>query len=321
MVDVNRRALRLVLGFSPGSASDQIARAVAPALARELGIPVAIELCPGHNGADAAHEVARAAPDGCTLFMATLGTHALAPHLDPSLPYDPIGHFAPVSRLTTSPLVLACHRSLGVSSPAALIALARERPSALTYGTSAIGGAPHLAAELFQSLAGVRLKHVRYAHTERLYDDLDAGIIALSFNNMMSMLPRCTGGSIQALAVTSGRRHPAAAHLPALADCGLPEYEVSNWLGIVAPKATPASIIAGLSGSIAAALRNAELDAAFQAAGVTACASTPAAFADHIANELRRWGPIVARFRDFDAEPARDAQTPRRALTPAHPGR
>jgi tripartite-type tricarboxylate transporter receptor subunit TctC len=149
--------VRLVIGFSAGSASDQVARLIAPALSRELAKEISIELKPGNNGADAACDVAAAEADGSTLFIATLGTHALAPHLNAALPYDPLHHFAPVSLVTTSPLVLGCHASVGAESIAELIGLARRRPGELRYGTSAVGGAPHLAAELFQSLAGVSL--------------------------------------------------------------------------------------------------------------------------------------------------------------------
>ena len=291
--------VRLILGFSPGSASDQIARAIAPALERELGKRIEIELRPGNNGADAACAVATAEADGLTLFMATLGTHALAPLLDENLPYDPQHHFAAVSLVASAPLVLGCHPSLGVANVRELVDLAHARPGELTYGTSAIGGAPHLASELFQSMAGVEMRHVQYDHTERLYADLESGAIALSFNNMMSMLPRCHGGRIRALAVTSDRRSAAAEDLPALAET-LPGYEVSNWVGIVAPKATPEPIVARLSNAIAAAVRHAIVAATLQTAGVTVRGSTPAEFAEHIASELRRWGPIVARFRDLD---------------------
>jgi tripartite-type tricarboxylate transporter receptor subunit TctC len=296
--------VRLVVGFSRGSASDDIANTIRPALERALGRAVTIDLRPGNNGADAACEVAASAPDGDTLFVATLGTHALAPHVDPDLPYDPLHHFAPVSLLTKSPLVLACHRSLGVDSVEGLIALARARPGELTYGTSAIGGAPHLAAELFCSLAGVRMKHVRYAHTERLYDDLQAGRIATSFNNMMSMLPRCADGSVRALAVTTAQRSLAAPDLPTIAESGLSQYEVSNWLGIVAPRATPRAVVEAISNAIAAALANADVSRKLNAAGVTPSGGTPEAFAAFVASEIARWKPIVAAFRESSA-PAR----------------
>lgn len=295
--------IRLVLGFSPGSASDQIARAIAPALSRELGAPIDIELMPGNNGSDAARMVATAAADARTLFMATLGTHALAPLLDRHLPYDAQHDFAPVSLVASAPLVLGCHPALGVRNAGELIEAARHAPRELTYGTSALGGAPHLAAELFQSIAGIELRHVRYDETERLYADVEAGVIALTFNNMMSMLPRCRAGLIRALAVTSARRSAAAGDLPSIAE-GLPGYDMSNWLGIVAPRATPAPVVAELSRAISAAVHSAEVAAAFKAAGVTPVGGMPATLAEHIAAELRRWRPVVARFRDVDALPA-----------------
>jgi tripartite-type tricarboxylate transporter receptor subunit TctC len=215
--------------------------------------------------------------------------------------------FEAVSLVSSAPLVLACHASLGVATPGELISLARAKPGTLTYGTSAVGGAPHLAAELFQSLAGVTLEHVRYSHTERLYDDLEAGRIALTFNNMMSMLPRCGSGAIRALGVTSARRSAAAGHLPTLAECGLGDYEVSNWLGLVAPRGTPANIVRTLSVAAAAAVGAPEVEREFVSAGVTPRGSGPAELAAFIERELARWGPIVARFRD--TQPATEGST------------
>ena len=239
--------------------------------------------------------------------MATLGTHAFAPHLDRDLPYDPLRHFSPVSLVASAPLVLACHPSLGVASARELIELARTQPGSLTYGTSAIGGAPHLAAALFESAAGIEMQHVRYDHTERLYDDLEAGRISLSFNNMMSMLPRCRSGALRALAVTSARRSEACEDLPTLAESGLPGYEVSNWVGIVAPKSTPEGRVQELSRAIAAALKESTLAEAFRATGVTPRGSTSSEFTDFIATELRRWAPVVARFRETSVAPVSPA--------------
>ncbi|MGZ8155588.1 MAG: Bug family tripartite tricarboxylate transporter substrate binding protein [Burkholderiales bacterium] len=292
--------LRLILGFSPGSASDQIARAIAPALSQALQRPVEIALNPGNNGADAAAMAAHAQPDGNTLFMATLGTHALALHVNPELPYHPLDDFAPVALVSRAPLVLACHPALGIASVRALVDFARAHPNALTYGTSAIGGAPHLAAELFQHMAAIDLRHVRYDRTERLYEDLEAGGIALSFNNMMSMLPRCAKGSLTALAVTSAQRCAAAGSLPALAET-LPGYEVTNWLGLAAPAATPVALLETLSRGVDQALRDPGVADVFRAAGVTPGGGSPQAFAEFIRSEIARWGPVVARFRDSTA--------------------
>ncbi|MES2562869.1 MAG: tripartite tricarboxylate transporter substrate-binding protein, partial [Pseudomonadota bacterium] len=245
---------KLVVGFSSGSASEQIARVLAAALERELDCAIVIELRPGNNGADAALEVARSKPDGTTLFIATLGTHALAPHLNSKLPYDALRDFSFVSLLTTAPLVLACHSSIRVTNARELIELARDHPGVLTYGTSALGGAPHVAAELFCALADVEMKHVQYAQTERLYADLEAGRVALTFNNIMSLLPRCQSGVVHALAVTSATRSPVAEHVPTLAELGLPGYNMTNWLGVVAPRATPHTTIEVLSRAISGAL-------------------------------------------------------------------
>ena len=304
--------VRLVVGFSPGSASDQIGCAIAPGLTRALGRTVDVDLRPGRNGAIAACQVAAAVPDGRTLFMATLGTHALAPHLDAALAYDPLIDFASVALVAAGPLVLACHPSLDVSNARELIELARDRSRMLTYGTSAIGGAPHLAAELFQSLSGVEMCHVRYERTEQLYADLEAGRIDLSFNNIMSTLPRCFDGRLRALGVTSACRNPAAPGVPTLAESGLAGYDMSNWLGVVAPRDVSVPLIEELRAAIATTLKTAEIANAFHTAGVTPGAGTPAEFRDFIADEIARWGPVVARFRDTAATHVRAPAASRR---------
>jgi tripartite-type tricarboxylate transporter receptor subunit TctC len=293
--------LRLLLGFSPGSASDQIARVIAQPLAERLGRPVRVELRPGGNGADAAGAAARSAPDGRTLFVATLGTHALAPHLGKRLPYDPLADFAPVSLLTRAPMLLACHPGLAAASARELIELARARPGKLAYATSAIGGAPHLAAELFQEMAGIEMRHARYDRTGQLYLDLEAGTVALSFNNIMSMLPRCRAGTLRALGVSALERSAAAPDVPTIAESGLPAYEMFNWLGLVAPGATPAAIVDEFSAAVRDVLAIDAVAGPLHAAGVTPSGSTPEEFARFMRAEIRRWEPIVARFRHVAA--------------------
>lgn len=291
------RSLRLVLGFSPGSASDIIAHALAPALGDALGVPVAIERHLGANGTDAAAMVAASAPDGHTLFVATLGTHALAPHLG-RVAYDPLASFAPVALVAAAPLVLAVHPSLALETLPALVALARSAPRRLTFATSAVGGAPHLAGELFQALAGVELVHVRYDRTQELYADLEAGKVAMSFNNVMSMAPRVTSGRLRGLAVTAAERSPVLPDLPTMAEAGIAGYAVTNWLGIVAPAGTPPGRIEVLNLGVAAALCSPAVAAALAADGVVPAGGSPADFTRHLAQELQRWGPVVTRFRE-----------------------
>ena len=288
--------LEIIIGFSPGSASDDIARLIAQPLGAQLGCRVSIKRIAGESGTLGAHAAAASAADGGTLFMATLGTHALAPHARPNLPYHPLDDFAAVSLLTQSPMLLACHPALPVRSISELIAHARAHPGALAYGTSAIGGAPHLAAELFQSVTGAKLRHARYDETRRLYADLVAGRIDLSFNNIKSMLPHCASGELHPLAVTAAQRSPVAPDVPTLAECGLQDCEVSNWLGLVAPHGTPADVVSRIAEAAIAAINNRDITAMLNAAGIAPCGSTPAAFGDFIASELARWGPIVRRF-------------------------
>jgi tripartite-type tricarboxylate transporter receptor subunit TctC len=289
--------LRLIVGFSTGSMSAQVARTIAPALSDVLRRDVTVELVPGQNGALGASLVAQSHADGDMLFVATLGTHALAPHVNRELPYRPVLDFAPVSLISQSPLVLATHPALGVTSVSELVDFAQGHPGTLTYGTSALGGAPHLAAELFQDLAGITMRHVRYDDTNRLYDDLEAGRIALSFNNVASLLPRCTQGRLVALAITSAERSTAAADLPAVAET-LPGYQVTNWVGLVAPASTADEVTRSLSRAAGEALHVQSVAATFVAAGMLARGTTPEEFRGFIEREIGRWEIVVARFRD-----------------------
>lgn len=290
------RPIRLILGASPGSASDFLARALAPELSRILGQPLAVELHPGDNGAKAASRVAASQPDGHTLFLTTLGIHAIAPNLVKRLPYDPLHDFASVSLVSRSPLVLAVHPSIEAESVAQLIDLARRLRGKLSYASSAIGGAPHLAAELFQAMAGIEMSHVRYERTQELYADLIAGRVALSFNNVMSMLPCLAAGKLRGLAVTGPERCQAAPQLPTVSESGLPGYEVTNWLGIVAPAGTSGESIAVLHNALAAALRTPAIAENLSRLGIEPLASTPEEFGAFADNELARWAPVVAKF-------------------------
>ena len=289
-------ALRLIVGFSPGSASDDIANLIAEPLGTQLSRTVVIERIAGDGGTRGAHAAAQRAPDGNTLFVATLGTHALAAHVRRYLPYDALRDFAPVSLLTQSPMLLACHPWLSASDIASFITHARAHPGALAYGTSAIGGAPHLAAELFQSVTGTVLTHARYDDTHQLYTDLEAGRIALSFNNIMSMLPRCQAGKLRALGVTASQRSSVAPQVPTLVEAGVAGGEVSNWIGLVAPRGTPMAQVDCMANAAALVMQNADLATVLQRAGITPCGSTPAIFHAYIEAELQRWKPTVARF-------------------------
>lgn len=292
--------VRLVLGFSPGSLSDHIARMLRDALAEQLGEPVTISLKPGHNGIPAAREVADSAPDGATLFMATLGTHAVAPYLATQQPYDPLQDFTSVALVSRSPMLLACHPSVGVSTVRELID--RARSTELTYATSAVGGAPHLAAELFQQLAGVTMRHVRYDETERLYADLEAGRVALSFNNIISMLPRCRRGALRALGVSSIERAPIAPDIPAIAEAGLGGYDMTNWTGIVGPRGMTDTTARRLNAAVDKAVKSPRVSAELSGQGIIPCGGTADEFTAFIRGETEKWRPIVTQLRAAETQ-------------------
>jgi tripartite-type tricarboxylate transporter receptor subunit TctC len=289
--------MKLVIGFSPGSMSDDVARLLAAALQEVCNIDVMIERRLGDNGIAAARAVAAAMPDGRTVFMATLGTHAIAPLLNSPAPYDPLRDFAPIALLTQSPMLLACHPSLGIRSVADLIARASANDDQLTYATSAIGGAPHLAAELFMSLTGTRMRHVRYDETEKLYADLEAGRVALSFNNIASMLPRCRRGALIALGLSSAQRSTAAPDIPAIAEAGVAGYEMSNWTGLVAPPATPRHLIERLNAAVNAAIGSTQVVTSLAAQGIAPRGGSPELLSQFMADERTRWAPVVARLK------------------------
>jgi tripartite-type tricarboxylate transporter receptor subunit TctC len=194
-------------------------------------------------------------------------------------------------------MLLACHPAIGVTSVSELIDLAKSCDPALTYATSAIGGAPHLAAELFQAMTGTAMRHVRYDETQRLYRDLEAGVVSLSFNNLISMLPRCGRGALRALAVSSAERSAVAPEIPTIAESGVPGYEVTNWVGIVAPRATPQDCLDELSHAITTAVKSDAVRTALRAAGATPCGGTPQLFASFMASEVECWRAIASRLQ------------------------
>lgn len=287
------RPIRLVVAASPGSAADILARAVAPALSTRLRQTVTTELHQGENGVSGARLVAGSEPDGYTLLMTSLHIHAIAPSLHHALPYDVVNDFSPVSLVARCPLLLAVHPSVAAHSVNELTQLARKQPGILTFASSAVGGSPHLAAELYQKMADVEMKHVCYDRTQELYADLVAGRISLSFNNIMSMLPLLSAGKLRGIAVTGATRSSVVPHLPTMAESGLAGYEVTNWLGVVAAARVDPRIIATLNGAIVGALQSDAVKQNLTASGVEIAGSTASEFAHHIRSELARWAPIA----------------------------
>lgn len=277
--------LRVLIGFSPRSASDDLLNSMAPALAAALGRPIQIELMPGELGAKAARAFIAGPADGNTVLVATFGTHAINPNLRADLGYDPLLDFEPICLATRSPLVLGTR--LPVGSVQALIELGLSQT--LSYGSSGVGSAPYLAGLLFEKLTGIKLVHRAYPDTRELYVALEDGSLDLSFNNAATMLPKVREGVLRALAVTTPVRSVALPEVPTLDEAGLKGYALNNWLGFVAPKGTSPATIALLNSAIATALKAPDTQALLMENGIEAVADTPAHFARHLTDELARW--------------------------------
>lgn len=284
--------VRLLVGFSEGSASNIVARMIAPALSTCLNQAVSIERIPGENGALSAEHVARAAPDGRTLAIA-IQTHAIGSLLFARKRYDPIADFAPVAMVARWPMMLCVSNTLGVTTVNELIALATAQPGELVYGTSALGGSPHLAALLFAAMTGVDMKLRVYGETNTLYADLEAGRLAATFNNSMSVLPLARAGKLRMLATTGPSRSPAAPELPTVTEGAVPGYEVVNWIGILAPAGTPTDVIARINEATARTVQTPEVRELFQTRGMEPVAASPADFAGHLRTEIDRWARFI----------------------------
>lgn len=289
-------AVKLLVGFSEGSASNIVAKMIAPELGAALGRTVEIERVPGENGALCMECVARAAPDGNTLAIA-IQANVIGSLLHERKRYDPLKDLAAVALFAKSPLVLAVSPSLNVESVSALTELAKSRPGELIYGASAVGGAPHLGGVLFNALAGTELRLRVYAETNDLYADLAAGRIALTFNNVMSALPLHHAGKLKVLAVTSGERTDRASSIPTLSECGLHGYDITNSVGIVAPAGTPLGLVKRINSAVRQAIAVSTVRESLLASGMEPVSEGPEYFTAYLRDTLERWGEFVRTHR------------------------
>lgn len=292
--------LRLLVGFSEGSGSNIAARMISPTLSKVLDQTVTVERVEGENGARCVERLARAAPDGRTLAIAAQAQ--VIGMLLHQQRCDPLVDLAPVAVFAKWPMVLAVSNSLGVTSVREFITLAQSQPGRLTYASSAIGGAPHLAGVLFCVMAGIDMRLRVYAETHTLYADLAQGRIAATFNNIVSALPLARAGKARMLAVTGLARSPMAPEVPTVHEAALERYEVVNWLGIVAPPATPAAIITRINAAIARTVETPDVRNTLLAHGMEPVVAAPEAFTTHMRAEIDRWGRFIETNRAAFAE-------------------
>jgi tripartite-type tricarboxylate transporter receptor subunit TctC len=286
------RPVRIVVGFGPGSAADLTARVLAQRLSRTMGQQFFVENKPGGGSTVAAEQVVRGPKDGYTLFIGTVA-NVINAVLQPDLVFDFAKDFAPIVYTTSSPNILVVHPSTGVSDVKGLIALLKEKPEQVFYGSSGVGTSPHLSGELFNMMAGTRMVHVPYSGSAQAVTDLIAGRTQVMFSPASTVLQYVASGQLRALASSERERASAAPDLPTVAESGLPGFDTSVWFGLVAPAGVPHEIVGKLSRAVDEALQNDEVTKPLHAAGLDIKGGTPEAFGAFIAAETKKWNDVV----------------------------
>jgi tripartite-type tricarboxylate transporter receptor subunit TctC len=294
------KAVRIVVPFAAGGTTDILARALAPELQKAFGQPFVVDNKPGAGGNTGAAEVAKAAPDGHTLLMGTVGTHAINASLYSRMPYDHVKDFVPVTLVAGVPNVLVLNpanaQKNGIDSVAALIRYAKANPGKLNMASSGNGTSIHLAGELFKTMTGTFMLHLPYGGSGPALIDLIGGNTDLMFDNLPSSLPHIRAGKLKALAVTSSVRSAALPDLPTVEEAGGPAlkgFEASSWFGLVAPAGTPMDIVNRVQAETAKALAAPAIKERLVAQGAIPSGMTSAEFARHIAAETAKWAKVV----------------------------
>ncbi len=288
------RAIKIIVPYPPGGTSDLLARAIAPRLGERLKQTVVIENRAGAGGVIGSQVVAKSPADGYTLLLGTIATHGILPVLQKPAPYDAVKDFAPVTLVASTPNVLVANPSAPVRNVAELLALARAKPGSVNFGSTSLGGSPHMSGELLKTMAQVDIVHVPYKGGGPMLIDLMGGQIPVGFDNLPSSMNQIRAGKIRALAVTTAKRWPGAPEIPTMAEAGVPGYEATAWFGLLTPANTPKPIVELLQRHVAAILRQPEVEKMLLEQGAEAVGNTPDEFARLIAAELQKWNKVVA---------------------------
>ena len=286
------RPIRVIVPFSPGGAVDGPTRAVAQELSKRLNQQVVIDNRPGAGATIGSEAVAKAAPDGYTLLLASQ-TNAISATLYTKLSFNPIEDFVPISLIGREPGVLVVHPSLPAKTVKELVELARAQPGRIDYASSGNGSGQHLFAAQFLAMAGVRMNHVPYRGSGQATTDLIGGVVAMGMPGLAGMLPHIRAGKLRALAVTGERRSPQLPDVPTMIEAGLAGYSAYVWLGLLAPKGTPAPIVERLNREVLAALDTPEVKGYMANASIEALGSTPAEFGAFFRAERDTWARVI----------------------------
>ncbi|MCC6535764.1 MAG: tripartite tricarboxylate transporter substrate binding protein [Burkholderiales bacterium] len=286
------RPVRFIVPFAAGGSTDIIARAVGARLTEMLGQTVIVDNRPGGGTVIGTELVARAAPDGYTLLVVP-APFTINPSLLPKLPYDPVQDFTPITLINTTPLAVVVNPSVPARDVKGLIALAKAKPGMLNYGSSGSGGSNHLAGELFQAMAGVKMVHIPYKGNAPALTDLVGGHVDLVFNGLTSAYPLIKSGKIRALAVTSIKRSAVLPELPTLDESGLKGFEAVAWNGLAGPAKSPPEVVERISSAVRKLLAAPDIRERLKAEGSDPVGSTPADFARFLRNEIAKWSKVI----------------------------
>ncbi len=287
------KPIRLVIGFAPGGAADYVARSMSDALGKALGQPVVVDNKPGNGSSLAADLVAKAAPDGYTVLIASPSSISVNPALNPKVSAKP-GDLAPVTKITTSPLVLAVNLNTGIQTVQDLIGVALKDPGRLNYASSGNGSAPHLGAALFTKLTQTQMTHIPYKGGSLALQSLIAGDTQVSFGTAPSVLPHAAGGRIRVLAVSTRERSALMPDLPGMREAGLPDYNLEFWYGLFVPTGTPAPVIRKLFDAAVGVMQQPSVKAALAREGTEVALSTsPDAFERFLVEDGKFWVNLV----------------------------
>ena len=287
------RPIRILIPFTAGSAADIIARAMEPQLRERLGQPIVIDNRGGAGGNIAADLTAKSAPDGYTLMLATIGTHAINYSLYSKLPFHPVRDFTPIALIGESPNILVTSPRVAANSVKELIALARAKPGQLNYGSSGAGTSVHLSGELFNTLAGVKTVHVPFKGASEALTALLGGQVDFMFASLSSAIPQVKAGKLKAFAVTAAQRSPSIPDLPTMSEAGLPGFVAVAWYGLAGPAGIAPPIVATLSKAALSSLSTKEVHDRMFASGVEVHPGSPEQLASLIKSEMDKWAKVV----------------------------
>jgi len=289
------KPIRVVVPFPAGSSADVVARILGNELSARLGQQLVVDNRPGASGNIGSDVVAKAPPDGYTIGFGTTSTHAVSVSLSEKLPYDPIKNFAPIALVSVSPYVLVVSPTLPVKSLPELVALAKAKPGELTYGSAGLASLAHLTSALFENLAGVKLNHIPYKSSAQSVIDLISGRLDMQFATIPPTITNITAGQVRALATTGTQRVTALPDLPTMIEAGVPNYEASLWIAMVAPAGTPANIVTRLNHEVNEALKLPQVKSAMAAQALDIDPGPPEALAARIRGDIDKWRKVITQ--------------------------